>query len=143
ISTVRRLKPELWLFENVRGLFYRNKWYLEQILDELKSLNYTVDIALLNAIDYDVPQNRERVFVIGHKGGFKFPEKRLKRITAGSALGDLAFQAPPESKFLTKSMDQYIAKYEKKSCCINPRDLKLDAPARTLTCRNLAGATGD
>jgi DNA (cytosine-5)-methyltransferase 1 len=143
ISAVRKLKPELWLFENVRGLFYRNKWYFDQILDELKSLGYTIEIGLLNAIDYDVPQNRERVFVVGHKGGFKFPEKRAQRITAGEALGKLAFEIPPESKFLTASMDRYIAKYEKKSCCINPRDLRLDAPARTLTCRNLAGATGD
>lgn len=143
ISAVKRLKPELWLFENVRGLFYKNKWYLEQILAELTALNYSVSVGIFNAIDYDVPQNRERVIVVGHKGGFSFPEKSAKRITAGEALGELAFQAPPESKFLTASQDTYIAKYEKKSCCVNPRDLRLDAPARTLTCRNLAGATGD
>jgi DNA (cytosine-5)-methyltransferase 1 len=40
-------------------------------------------------------------------------------------------------------MDTYVAKYEKASSCINPRDLYADRPARTLTCRNLAGATGD
>ena len=40
-------------------------------------------------------------------------------------------------------MDKYVAKYEKASSCINPRDLYPDRPARTLTCRNLAGATGD
>jgi DNA (cytosine-5)-methyltransferase 1 len=40
-------------------------------------------------------------------------------------------------------MDKYVAKYEKASLCKRPRDLHLDKPARTLTCRNLAGATGD
>jgi DNA (cytosine-5)-methyltransferase 1 len=40
-------------------------------------------------------------------------------------------------------MDRYVANYEKASKCVNPRDLYLDRPARTLTCRNLAGATGD
>jgi DNA (cytosine-5)-methyltransferase 1 len=40
-------------------------------------------------------------------------------------------------------MDTYVAKYELASKCINPRDLQLNKPARTLTCRNLAGATGD
>lgn len=40
-------------------------------------------------------------------------------------------------------MDAYVAKYEKASFCINPRDLYPNKPARTLTCRNLAGATGD
>ncbi|MBP3228355.1 MAG: DNA cytosine methyltransferase [Bacteroidaceae bacterium] len=47
------------------------------------------------------------------------------------------------SKFLTPSQDRYIAEYEKKSACINPRDLYADRPARTITCRNLAGATSD
>ncbi|MGB3403559.1 MAG: DNA cytosine methyltransferase [Microcoleaceae cyanobacterium] len=40
-------------------------------------------------------------------------------------------------------MDQYIKKYEKASKCIRPRDLHLDRPSRTVTCRNLSGATGD
>ena len=40
-------------------------------------------------------------------------------------------------------MDTYVSNYEKASSCINPRDLYPDRPARTLTCRNLAGATGD
>ena len=40
-------------------------------------------------------------------------------------------------------MDRYVANYEKASKCVTPRDLHLDRPARTLTCRNLAGATGD
>jgi len=53
------------------------------------------------------------------------------------------YQFSDESKFLTPSMDKYVAKYEKASACINPRDLYPDKPARTLTCRNLAGATGD
>lgn len=47
------------------------------------------------------------------------------------------------SRFLTPAQDEYIAKYEKASCCINPRDLYPDRPARTITCRNLAGATSD
>ena len=47
------------------------------------------------------------------------------------------------SHFLTPSQDRYIAEYEKKSACITPRDLYADRPARTITCRNLAGATSD
>ena len=40
-------------------------------------------------------------------------------------------------------MDRYVANYEKKSKMINPRDLHLNMPARTLTCRNIAGSTSD
>jgi DNA (cytosine-5)-methyltransferase 1 len=143
ISAVKKLCPEIWLFENVRGLLYKNRCYFDEIVQSLQNLGYIVEWKLLNAVDFGVPQNRERLIVIGHKGNFRFPKLITTKITAGEALGELAAQAPPQSKYLTPSMDEYVAKYEKASFCKNPRDLHLDKPARTLTCRNLAGATGD
>lgn len=148
ISAISRLQPDMWLFENVRGLFYRNKGYLNIILSELRSLGYVVEVRLLNAADYGVPQNRERVVVVGHRGQFHFPQALPTRLSAGEAIADTASVAPAESRFLTESMDRYVAAYEKASYCARPRDLHLDKPdldkpARTLTCRNLAGATSD
>lgn len=143
INAVKNLRPQIWLFENVRGLLYRNKWYFDEIIKALQNLGYKVEYKLLNAVNYSVPQNRQRLIVIGHQGKLRFPHILEERITAGEALGEMAFFAPPESKFLTPSMDEYVAKYEKASACKNPRDLYLNKPARTLTCRNLAGATGD
>jgi DNA (cytosine-5)-methyltransferase 1 len=143
ISAVKRIEPEVLLFENVRGMLYKNKWYLKEVIEELESLGYHLNYSLLNAKHYEVPQNRERVIVIGSKEPLSLPKKVNKQITAGEALGELAFQFDENSKFLTESMDRYIAKYEKASKCINPRDLHLNRPARTLTCRNLAGSTGD
>jgi len=143
IDAVKKVKPAFFLFENVRGMLYKNKWYLEQVIDALEELDYTVEFRMLNAKHHDVPQNRERVFVVGYKGKFSYPVKSERIITVGETLGDMANETPPESKFFTKSMDKYVAKYEKASNCVNPRDLYMDRPARTLTCRNLAGATGD
>ncbi len=143
ISAVKRLKPDIWLFENVRGMFYRNRSYMEQVTDSLRGLGYIVDARLLNAVDYGVPQNRERLVVVGHRGGFRFPQPLTRRFTAGEALGESAFACPPNAKILTESMDAYVARYERASKCVRPRDLHLNRPARTLTCRNLAGATGD
>ncbi len=40
-------------------------------------------------------------------------------------------------------MDAYVERYEIASKCVRPRDLHLDRPSRTVTCRNLNGATGD
>jgi DNA (cytosine-5)-methyltransferase 1 len=132
------------MFENVRGMLYRNKQYLEHILNELRELGYLVECRLLKAVEYGVPQKRERLFVVAHHGKWTFPKpKETKYVTAGEALGDLAFQTPDNAKFLTKSMDEYVARYEKKSQCIRPRDLHLNLPSRTVTCRNLNGATGD
>jgi DNA (cytosine-5)-methyltransferase 1 len=112
-------------------------------LADLKSLGYIVEPKLLNAAHFGVPQNRERIIVVGHQGEFDFPDKMGKKVTAGEALGELVFQATPQSKFVTPRMDEYIARYEEASNCAIPRDLHLHKAARTLTCRNLAGRTGD
>jgi DNA (cytosine-5)-methyltransferase 1 len=143
IDAVKKVQPRIFMFENVRGLLFTNKWYFELVIQELKALGYTVDFKLLNAVNYGVPQNRERLFVIGHRTMFEFPNPQFSKVTVGEAIGDLMQTVPPKSKFLTAEMDRYVAKYEKASFCINPRDLYPDRPARTLTCRNLAGATGD
>ena len=143
IDAIKKLKPKIFMFENVRGLLYSNKWYFELVLNELRKLGYIINYRLLNAVNYGVPQNRERLFVIGHRANFTFPKPHNSRVTVGEAIGDTMFTAPEGSKFLTESMDRYVANYEKASYCINPRDLYFDKPARTLTCRNLAGATGD
>ena len=142
-NIVKKCKPKLWLFENVRGLLFRNKWYLDEIVAELEAEGYTVDKRLFNTKFYGVPQNRERIVVVGHKGGFKFPESIEIAHTVGDAIADLTDMYQDEWKHLTPSMDAYILRYEMASKCINPRDLDFDKTARTLTCRNLAGATGD
>lgn len=143
IGAVSRFRPRLFLFENVRGMLYSNRGYFGEILQALGALGYEVTFKLLNAVDYDVPQKRERLIVVGHDRPFVFPEPSGNWITAGEALGPMARSEPADSKFLTVSMDRYVANYERASKCIRPRDLHLDQPARTLTCRNLAGATGD
>lgn len=143
IDAVKRLQPKVFMFENVRGLLYSNKWYFDLVIAELIKLGYLINYKLLNAVQFGVPQNRERLFVFGHRAKFTFPKVHSKKVTVGEAIGDTMYTTPEGSKFLTASMDTYVAKYEKASDCINPRDLYFDKPARTLTCRNLAGATGD
>lgn len=143
VDAIRKVKPGIFLFENVRGLLYTNKWYFDLIIKELAALGYKIEYRLLNSVDFGVPQNRERLFLIGHHAKYKFPEPLAKHFNVGDAISDLMITAPKESKFLTPAQDIYIANYEKASKCINPRDLYPNRPARTLTCRNLSGATGD
>ena len=144
LSAVKRLEPKAVLFENVRGMLYRGKEYLDYVLEELRGLHYAVDVFQLKAVDYGVPQRRERLFAVAHKGGWRRPKATsLREHTAGFALEDLIKKEPQNPKYLTESMDEYIARYEAASKCTNPRDLHLNRPARTLTCRNLCGATAD
>lgn len=143
ISAVKRLRPAIWVFENVKGLPESMHEYYETVLDELRSIGYEVEPHIVRMVRYGIPQTRERMVVVGHHGGFRFPEESEIRVTAGEALGELAFQIPEDAVFLTKAQDDYIARYEAKSQCKTPRDLHMNKPARTLTCRNLAGGTSD
>ena len=143
IDAVKRLKPRVFLFENVANILGRHKWYLELVVAELRKLGYVVEYRIVNAVDYGVPQNRERLICVGHRSTFRFPKKEQKKVTVEEAIGDLMAKFDENSKFLTPEQERYIAVYEEKSHCINPRDLHPDKPARTITCRNLAGATSD
>lgn len=143
IEAVRSVKPKMWLFENVRGMLYRNKPYLMEVTKTLSELGYQISYKLFLASEFGVPQKRERIVVIGHLGGFKFPLAMKTKFTAGQAIGDIAYTVSDNNKILSPNQDKYIAKYEKASKCVMPRDLHLDKTARTVTCRNLAGATGD
>jgi DNA (cytosine-5)-methyltransferase 1 len=144
LDAVKRLSPKLALIENVRGLLYQNRTYFEAVCRELKMLGYVVDARLLKATEYAVPQNRERLVIVATRIGWTWPAPVVnKPVSAGIALGELAKEAPENAKYLTPSQDAYIAVYEAKSHCARPRDLHLDRPARTLTCRNFGGSTSD
>lgn len=143
IDAIRQIRPKVFLFENVRNLAYSHKWYFELIKESLGKLGYIIDYRCMNAVNHGVPQNRERMIAVGHKAKFRFPEIQKRKVTVGEAIGDLIDSVCDESKILTPRQDEYIAVYEKKSACVNPRDLYDDRPARTLTCRNLAGCTSD
>lgn len=143
INAISNVKPSVFMFENVKGMMYRNKNYLLEITEELKGLGYTIQAKVLNASNFLVPQNRERLFVVGSKNEYFFPSGSNTIYTAGDAVSDIVFNIDENDLFVSQSQDAYIKKYEIASKCINPRDLDLNKPARTLTCRNLAGATGD
>lgn len=143
IEAVKKVQPDLWMCENVKGLPEQSTSYFQSIIDQCKKLGYIVEHRTFQLVKFDVPQSRERMVIVGHHGGFKFPKPNDYVISAGEALGALATDIPDNAIFLTPAMDEYIAKYEAASKCRTPRDLHMDRPARTLTCRNLAGATSD
>ena len=101
IDAVKRIQPKVFLFENVRNLAYSHRWYFDLIRDALAKLGYMVEFKCLNAVNYGVPQNRERMIVVGHKSEFRFPTMRQKKVTVGEAIGDLIDTIQDESKILT------------------------------------------
>jgi len=70
------LRPKYLFLENVKGLLnHENGITFETIISTLDELGYDVEWQVLNSKDFGVPQNRERVFIIGHLRG-----ERTRRI---------------------------------------------------------------
>jgi len=68
IAQVKR--PKILFLENVKGLLsHDNGETFRTILESLWELGYFVEWQVLNSKHFGVPQNRERVFIIGHLGG--------------------------------------------------------------------------
>lgn len=93
--TVISVRPKLFIMENVPGLLgHRGREHFQHFEAMLTAAGYLLTWKILDASDYDVPQMRRRVFVVGWqnglKGKFKYPEPvgghpRSVR----SAIGDL------------------------------------------------------
>lgn len=66
---LREKKPRLFVLENVKGLLsHDNGRTFKTIITTLVELGYSVEWQVLNSKNHGVPQNRERVFIIGHLG---------------------------------------------------------------------------
>lgn len=62
------VQPKAFLFENVRGILATNGGNdFRAITSAFNELGYSIDYRVLDALDYGVPQQRERIFIIGHK----------------------------------------------------------------------------
>lgn len=79
-NCIKELKPRYLLLENVKALVSKKFMpYFEKWLKELDELGYNSEYKVLNAVDYGVAQNRERVFVVStlrnwSEDKYEFPE---------------------------------------------------------------------
>lgn len=67
LRVVKELQPKFFVAENVKGLLSMQKGkVLDMILKDFENLGYRVGYQVLNAAYFGVPQNRERVIIIGN-----------------------------------------------------------------------------
>lgn len=86
-------KPKSFMIENVSGITNkRNIDFLQELVEEL-SKEYEVSWDKYNLVDYGVPQERVRLFIVGIrkdiKGKFHFPAPSSKKFSVNDAIGDL------------------------------------------------------
>jgi len=98
VKLVNQIQPKVFIYENVKGLLNHGQsetW--KKLKSTLDKTNYDIHVKVLNARDYGIPQNRERMFVIGFKKerkDFKFPEKKELKLAMQDFLED-----NPKSKY--------------------------------------------
>lgn len=103
IDLINKKKPLFFLAENVSGLL-SDKHLPEflKIISKFREIGYEVNYKLLNAKDYNVPQDRKRVIIVGYhkKMGkkFEFPEPFKHKINLKEAIGDLPPPVPAKEK---------------------------------------------
>lgn len=93
VRALRELRPKYFLAENVKGILSLDKGQaIRIIIEEFNSVGYRTDLRLLNASNFGVPQNRERVFIVGIKNDSEaihiWPDPGLnpKILSVGEAL---------------------------------------------------------
>lgn len=81
IRVIELNQPKAFIFENVKGLMEpRHRQSLESIVSELSQLGYYVTFQVLNSYDFGLPQDRDRIFIVGIQNRiqtyseFRFPE---------------------------------------------------------------------
>ena len=95
IDLISAKKPKFFVIENVKGLLDNKfKDVFNDFLSHLNGAGYNVKWALLNAVSYRVPQNRERVFIVGFRKdlnvNFSFPNPTCSEpIVLENAIGDI------------------------------------------------------
>jgi DNA (cytosine-5)-methyltransferase 1 len=93
IRLVRELRPDWIIFENVKGLLETEKgFFLDAVMSRFKKIGYYPSSFILNAVDYGVPQHRNRLFVIGSLHGLEIPPppRTCKQaVSVGEAIDDL------------------------------------------------------
>lgn len=119
------LQPKAFVFENVTGMLSMNKGILfRRIQAEFEELGYELKYEVLDAVDYGVPQHRERVILIGFKGknNFVYPAPThgdgLKPyVTLKDAIGDLSVLSSGEEKnrYATDATNEFLQFVRKNS----------------------------
>ena len=110
---IDEIKPKVFIYENVRAVTSHDKGKTWKKMQEVFSeLGYNFSWTVLNARDYGIPQNRERLFVVGfrtdldlvHK--FEFP----KPIELKKTMKEFLFDNAPGGYFLPKKGVEFVTK---------------------------------
>ena len=105
IFLLKQSKPKCFIFENVKGLADpRNANALRYIMDRIKDAGYYANYYVINSLDYGVPQNRVRIFIIGFRDNkllkkLDVRSKAKRKTNLYKVLGIDEFNSLPKNNF--------------------------------------------
>jgi DNA (cytosine-5)-methyltransferase 1 len=85
LEVIEIKQPKYFVLENVKNLISHDKgntWNIMcKYLSDLGKYGYIIEYKILNTCDYGIPQNRERLFIIGSKKKFEWPKyKKMNKL---------------------------------------------------------------
>jgi DNA (cytosine-5)-methyltransferase 1 len=93
LGVVKQLNPKGFVMENVKALAVNTRWksLLDDLIRESQRMGYNTKLFVLNSADFEVPQSRERMFLIGIKdnNNVELKPKKKKHLTVADALSSL------------------------------------------------------
>ena len=115
LNLVKEIKPEVFIIENVKNILNSsNHYFRDEILKEIENLGYIVNCGVINAMNYGVPQSRERAFFIASKTKFiNFPNACDKMTTVRDAISDLSYLESGQGSILSEYLSAPLSDYQK------------------------------
>lgn len=116
VDIVEKVKPKFVIWENVKNLLSKkHKYNFDNYIKIMDELGYNNYYQVLNAKDYGIPQNRERVYTISIRKDidnkqFRFPEKEELKIR----LKDILETEVDEKYYLSEKMQDYVLDFSNK-----------------------------
>lgn len=124
-------KPSYLLMENVKNLLSSNRgWDFATVINKMDEAGYDVEWEVFNS-SWTIPQNRERVYIVGHKRGiaytpvFPIYRESLEAKRKYNMLRDVLEQEVDEKFYLSKEKVEQLLANDKKSTFSNDGDVKI------------------
>lgn len=110
---VDEIKPKVFIYENVRAVTSHDggrTW--EKMQEVFNELGYSFSWQILNAKDYGIPQNRERLFVVGFRNDLKLTKEFSfpKPIELKKVMKDFLIENAPGGYFLPQKGVEFVTK---------------------------------
>lgn len=145
LRLIKKYKPKYIITENVKNLLSkRHKPKFDEYIKTLERTGYNNFYQIMNAKDYGICQNRERVFIVSIRRdlykSFKFPDKEELKIK----LADVLEKKVDEKYYISKAFFDYVnrkvGKYDRHASYVDGQKMHKEGFARTLSTKQGRGA---